>query len=399
MPIAKERIVHLLELYSSREATDAEEQELFQWLNENDNQHTVSEHIHQLIQQFDRKELIPSVDWESLYQEILKKTYTKDIEPVVSRRMLWPRIAVAASIILILGIGVFYLLTSESSKPQIAAIDKQPELPVQNDIQPGTNGAILTLANGRKIVLDTAGNDTLVTQGGIKLLNHNGQLSYNHIPSVPSEEVLYNIMTTTRGRQYQLLLLDGTRVWLNASSSIKYPTTFTGKERTVEITGEAYFEVAHNASKPFNVVVNGMNIHVLGTHFNVNAYDDETTTRTTLLEGSVRVTKDNLSTMLVPGQQAQMNKKGELKVFNDADLQEVVAWKDGLFVMKKADIGSIMRQIARWYDVEIVYQGSIPPGRISGDIPRNMNLSKVLEVMELSGVHFTIEGKKVMVKP
>jgi len=206
-------------------------------------------------------------------------------------------------------------------------------------------------------------------------------------------------MTTTNGKQYQLQLSDGSKIWLNAASSVTYPTAFTGNERKITITGEAYFEIAHDAKKPFTVSAHGMDVEVLGTHFNVNAYDDEENTSTTLLEGSVKIKNRQATTLLTPGQQLQLNKDGKINLVRDADVQEAVAWKDGLFIMKKAAIPSIMRQIARWYDVEVAYSNGVPAGRISGDIPRNMNLSKVLEVMELSGVHFMITGKKVLVTP
>jgi hypothetical protein len=311
------------------------------------------------------------------------------------RRIHWFRISAAASVILLLGISAFYLLQPVTNK-SIAA-EKQA-ISIQTDVQPGTTGAILTLSNGKQIVLDSTGNGTLLIQGNSRLLNQQGRLSYNNMEP-DGAAVVYNTMTTTKGKQYQLQLSDGSKIWLNAGSSVTYPTNFTSDERKISITGEAYFEIAHDAKRPFTVSTRGMEVQVLGTHFNVNAYDDEENTSTTLLEGSVKIKNQHITTLLKPGQQLQLSRAGKTKLVNDADVLEAVAWKDGLFVMKKAGIASIMRQISRWYDVEISYSDGIPPGRISGDIPRNMNLSKVLEVMELSGVHFTINGKKVEVKP
>jgi hypothetical protein len=394
MKLAKDKVLQLLELYSSRKATVAEEQELFQWLDANQIQQPFQQHIQSMIHQFDEDELSPNVDWDSIYQQILQKTSEDNITFTSSVKAIWPRLVAASVIFLVVGFGAVYFVGSYKSKPSF--VDHNISVP--KDINPGFSGAVLTLSNGNQILLDTAKNSHLFSQSGLRLINQNGQLSYKNSDANSNEAVVYNIMTTAKGRQYQLVLSDGTKVWLNAASSIKFPAVFSGKERNVSITGEAYFEVAHNAAKPFNVAVNGENIHVLGTHFNVNAYEDELITSTTLLEGSVEITKENTTIKLLPGQQAQLKKTGEWNVLKDTDIDGVTAWKDGLFVMKNADIGVVMRQIARWYDIEIVYEGTIPSGHISGDIPRNMKLSKVLEVMQLSGVHFTFDGKKVIVK-
>jgi hypothetical protein len=394
MQLTKERVLHLLELYSSRKATVIEEQELFQWLNTNEIQQPFQQHIQSLIHQFDEDELSPKIDWDSIYHQILQKTSEDNITFATSVKTIWPRLVAAVIIIVVVGFGAVYFVDANKSKPQF--VDHNISVP--KDINPGFSGAVLTLSNGNQILLDTAKNSHLFSQSGLRLINQNGQLSYKNSDANSNEAVVYNVMTTAKGRQYQLVLSDGTKVWLNASSSIKFPPVFSGKQRNVSITGEAYFEVAHNSAKPFNVAVNGANIHVLGTHFNVNAYEDELITSTTLLEGSVEITKENTTIKLLPGQQAQQKNTGEWNVLKDTDLDGVTAWKDGLFVMKNADIGIVMRQIARWYDIEIVYEGKIPSGHISGDIPRNMKLSKVLEVMQLSGVHFTFDGKKVIVK-
>lgn len=396
MPSSPERLAYLLAAYCNRKSTEAEDQELFALVKEDDQtEQAVHRQIHHLITQFDTRELVPAVNWEQVYQQIQEKTMAKD-EPVVPRRRIrWFTISAAAAVLLVLG---FTLLYRAPLRTQTETVAEKPAQQLPDDVLPGTSGAILTLSNGKQVVLDSAGNNSLLSQGGTQLHNQQGRLSYNHTGEAGSETV-YNTMTTTKGKQYQLQLSDGSKIWLNAASSVTYPTAFTGNERKISITGEAYFEIAHDAKKPFTVSANGMEIQVLGTHFNVNAYDDEENTSTTLLEGSVKITNQHSVSLLKPGQQLQFKKDGKIKLINDADVQEAVAWKDGLFVMKKAGIASIMRQIARWYDVDVSYTDGIPPGRISGDIPRNMNLSKVLEVMELSGVHFTISGKKVVVEP
>ncbi|MEO6317073.1 MAG: FecR domain-containing protein [Chitinophagaceae bacterium] len=402
MPFSRERLIFLLETYSNRKTTEAEDQELFSLISGNDfSKQPVHAHIQQLVEKFNSRELVPAVNWEQLYQRINENIIADTVlpEPVSiaapPRRFPWFRMLAAALIILLLGISAFYLI---QPVPPPAIVRQLQIIPsVQTDVLPGTAGAILTLSNGRQIVLDSSAAGTQLTQGNTKLLNHQGRLSYNI--GAGAAEAVYNTMTTTKGKQYQLQLSDGSKIWLNAASSVTFPTAFTGNERKISITGEAYFEIAHDAKKPFTVSTNGIEIQVLGTSFNVNAYDDEDNTSTTLLEGSVKIINQHTTVLLAPGQQAQLNHSGKIKLVNDADVQEAVAWKDGLFVMKKAGIASIMRQIARWYDVQVSYSDGIPAGRISGDIPRTMNLSKVLEVMELSGVHFALNEKKVIVKP
>jgi transmembrane sensor len=223
-------------------------------------------------------------------------------------------------------------------------------------------------------------------------------LSYNTLKN-KSSEVVYNTISTPRGGQYQLMLADGSKVWLNAASSLRFPASFVGKERKVELLGEAYFEVAKNAKMPFKVKVNGMEVEVLGTHFNINSYENESTIRTTLLEGSVKINKNNSSSLLKPGQQAQMNKAGEIKIINDADVEEAIAWKEGKFQFDRADIHDIMRQLTRWYDVDVEYKGTVS-SHFGGTISRDVNLSQVLNMLHLTGeVKFQVEDRKVVVMP
>jgi transmembrane sensor len=194
-------------------------------------------------------------------------------------------------------------------------------------------------------------------------------------------------------------LSDGTDVWLNAASSITFPTAFTGKERKVTVTGEVYFEVAKNKAKPFKVIANEAEIQVFGTHFNVNAYADEPATQTTLLEGSVKITRGSSTAMLEPGQQATLNKSGQMSIVEDADIEMVMAWKNGFTSFKSADIQSIMRQVSRWYNVDVYYEGNIPERKFTGDISRNANLSQLLRLLEVSKIHFTIEKNRLTVIP
>jgi len=256
----------------------------------------------------------------------------------------------------------------------------------------------LTLQDGSKIVLNDVKDGTLAQQGNTKVVKlATGQLVYDKTGTA-SAKVLYNTMTTPRGGQYKLTLPDGTEVWLNAASSITYPTAFAGNERDVSITGEAYFEVAKDKSKPFHVTSGNQTIEVLGTHFNVMAYADEDAIKTTLLEGSVKITENNEAQILKPGEQATVDKNGGLKI-SVADIDDALAWKNGYFKFNRVNIKYIMRQLARWYDVDLVYEGSVPHDEFVGKIGRGENIEDVLHILELDHVHFKIEDKKIIVLP
>ncbi|SHM58710.1 FecR family protein [Mucilaginibacter sp. OK098] len=306
---------------------------------------------------------------------------------------IWPRFLAAASILLFVAIGGYYILHKSQVKLQMAANNI-------HDIAPGGNKAILTLANGKQIVLTGAKNGRLAMQGNIAVTKSaDGELVYDSQPANVTGEITYNTMATPRGGQYHLKLADGTNVWLNAASSIKYPTTFAGKSREVEITGEAYFEVVHNAAMPFRVISNGQKVEVLGTHFNVNTYIDEPAIKTTLIEGSVKVTTAKHITMLKPGQQAVINSEDNtpIKIIDNADAEQVLAWKNEEFNFSDTDIQTVMRQIGRWYDVDIEYAGKIPGDRLSGTFSRNLTASKALKLLKFSGINFKIEGRKIIV--
>ncbi|MEO6733467.1 MAG: FecR domain-containing protein [Ferruginibacter sp.] len=277
-----------------------------------------------------------------------------------------------------------------------------------NDAAPGTSKATLTLGNGNTIVLDSANNGTLARQGDVKIVNKNGRLVYNDPTNETGNELVYNEMETQRGGQYQLVLADGSRVWLNASSSIRFPTVFKGTERVVEITGEVYFEVTKNTAMPFKVIINAAagkcgEIEVLGTHFNIKAYSNEAAVTSTLLEGSIKLTNSintlSKQVILTSGQQARLNAQGVIKVEDNADVEEAIAWKNGMFQFNKASIEVIMRQMERWYDVDVEYQGSKPAGNYRGEISRNVNASEMLKVLQAGGIRFKIEGRKIIVMP
>ena len=305
------------------------------------------------------------------------------------------RIVSAACIIGVLALAAILWFRSDL-KNEIAQL-KSNNRPFKNDIPPGRDKAILKLADGSTIVLDDAKNGALAQQGNTRVIKLNGKLNYNAASG--TNKVLYNTISTPLGGKYQIELPDGSHVWLNAASSLRFPTAFAGTERKVEMTGEAYFEVARNNAMPFIVSVNGAQVQVLGTHFNVMAYSDEAAVKTTLLEGAVRFVKDNVTNTLKPGQQSQLLKSGEVKIADGVDVDDVVAWKNGMFNFQGADIGTVSRQLARWYEVEVVYDKTIDDF-FYAKIPRSTKLSEVLNLLELTEkVHFEINGRRVTVKP
>ena len=315
------------------------------------------------------------------------------LEPIHRRkRYLW---LAAASILVVVAARIILWQSrpAEQSKP-VASNSVR-------DLKPGGNKARLILANGAVIILDSAHTGTIAEQGNSSIRKiAEGQLAYDETKDKPAG-VLYNVVSTPPGGQYKVTLPDGSAVWLNAASSIRFPTSFARAERRVEITGEVYFEVLHEATRPFRVAANGMQVEVLGTHFNINAYADEPLIKTTLLEGSVRVAVATCRPVLLkPGQQAQLRTDSErIKVLSGVDMEEAVAWKNGFFQFDDADIQTVMRTLARWYNVKVRYEGEMPKIPTAGIISRSNMASDVLKVLQASGFHFRIEGETIIVRP
>lgn len=350
-----------------------------------------------IILSFDTSsEKIPDGIKEQIWQSVISKTENGRVVKMKSRK-LW---MAAASVLIVLVAGLSYFYLSKNPYIEVRGnVVKNTML--KNDIVPGGNKAILTLSNGSTIVLDSAQNGTLTQQGNTKIVKLNdGKLAYQKDKNNNAVAIQYNTITTPRGGQYQLVLADGSNVWLNAASSIRFPTSFNGRERDVQITGEAYFEVAHNAEMPFHVKVNGMEISVLGTHFNVNAYDDEKVIKTTLLEGSIKVSKGSEIVLIAPGDQAQIAENTDkIDIKRNVDLEEIVAWKNGKFIFQNADIHSIMKQLERWYNITVSYEGKISNEEFVGVISRDVNISQILNILEKTeSIKFEIDGKEVTVK-
>lgn len=266
---------------------------------------------------------------------------------------------------------------------------------VKTDVQPGGNKAILTLAGGKKLVLDSLHSGLVAQQGGTQVIKlADGQVAYRR---ADTSIVQYNTLMTPRGGQYRLELSDGTLVWLNASSSITYPTVFKSNQRQVTVTGEAYLEVSHRAAQPFIVKAGKEEVEVLGTSFNINAYPDETAIRTTLIEGAVRIIRDKESLLLKPGEQSQESLESPITLIKDANVEAVMAWRNGLFNFDGADLKTVLRQLSRWYDVDVVYEGEPVARKFMGEMSRDLTLSQVLQGFGEMHLKFKIEGKTLIV--
>ncbi|WP_285011130.1 FecR family protein [Pedobacter faecalis] len=305
------------------------------------------------------------------------------------QKRLWPRIAAAASIVAILGASLMYYQVRQSGQ--------QLNLTAEQDIAPGGNKAYLTLADGRKISLTEAANGQIAGQAGITITKTaDGQLVYSVAGNARGAAAAgYNTIETPKGGQYRVQLPDGTEVWLNAQSSLRYPASFEAlNERRVELSGEGYFEVAKDRAHPFIVKSGDQEVKVLGTHFNISNYADEPAVKTTLLEGSVQL---NGKTVLKPGQQASIPASGEISI-SRVDMEEAIAWKNGKFIFADENIQSIMRKLSRWYNVEVHYEGAPPTETFTASIGRFDRISKILDKLSYTNnVHFKLEGRRVTV--
>lgn len=393
MAFSSDRIFYLLHNYVNSKATYEEEQELYRWVLEEDEQR-VKDYVQKLLITENNDASIPTVDWEGLYERIIQEKNELDHQPLV-RSIKFSRWAVAACILLIAGFAV-YLFNNPGRENELL-ISHQHTI---NDIaSPSGVHATLTLANGQRIILDTSENGVLAIQGAVYVRKSpNGQISYEG----SSKNIEYNILSNPSGsRVINLILADGSKVWLNAASSLKYPTAF-GKNRSVEISGEAYFEVAKDRGRPFKVCFKNRSgvsgeIEVLGTQFNVNAYEEEISSRTTLLEGSILISNSNISKKLSPRQQADLS-LNKMVIKNNVNVEQVTAWKNGYFMFDNTDFISLMQEVAKWYNVEVVFEGKIPNEGFSGKIPRNLSLSQLVKVLELNNVNIRTKERKIIIK-
>lgn len=341
-----------------------------------------------------------NIDTDRAWKTVSEKLFAEKIP--LRTRPLWTRIGVAASVLLISGAGLWHFYTQHKALNSLDAAHPT----ANNIILPGKNAATLTLADGRKITLSDAMNGELAKEGGVSIQKTQaGEIVYkvNGVSGSKKNdtEIRLNTISTARGEQYQIILPDGSKVWLNAASSLKYPASFNSfKERNVELAGEAYFEVFPNAKQPFTVKTTNQLITVLGTHFNIKSYSNDELTRTTLLEGSVSIKPSRTDglVMLKPGQDFSFNELTGRSMLSKANIEQAMAWKNGYFYFQNEDIKTIMQDISRWYDIEINYEGKMTNSGYDGSISRFKNIKEVLEILELTGgVHFKINGRRVTV--
>ena len=391
--MSQERIKQLLKLYADNAATKEEVEEVFGFIKSGES----DVHLEQMIaESYDEEPAITLLQencdqvWNKIHSEV--RATSKKRLPVLFIK----RYVAAASLLLMMGSAFLFMVYKKNEKKTgIAASNAHT-----NDIKPGGNKATLTLADGSVIMLDTAKNGYVANQSNTKIIKLNtGLLSYKK-EGKNEGKVLFNTITTPRGGQYQLELPDGTVVWLNAASSLIFPTAFVGKERRVELKGEAYFEVAKNAAMPFHVTASNTNITVLGTHFNIMSYAEEQNISTTLLEGGINLTANGVTKNLQPGRQVDLNRTTNNLDEHNANIKQVMAWKNGEFRFKETGIKELMRQVGRWYDVDVEYKTKSTNQYFTASLPRMQNVSALLQMLELTGtVHFKIDNKKIIVLP
>ncbi|MBX3255992.1 MAG: FecR domain-containing protein [Chitinophagaceae bacterium] len=388
------RLKELFERFLDRNISPDEEKELMGMALESGLQDELRQVINDAWQHTGEDEDITDVKAGELMQRIFSENPESDNKLVpIHKRTRWRSIAAAAAIVIAIGAGAYYAITHKPGKPAETVIVPEPPEDIKS---PQTNRATITMAGGKTVYLDSAVNGTLAVQGKMQVIRlDDGQIAYRG----SAKELIYNTLTNPRGSKViNMTLSDGSQVWLNAGSSVTYPVAFIGNERKVSVTGEAYFEVAHDVTKPFIVSKGDLQVQVLGTRFNINAYDDENDTRITLLQGSVKVNNGKKESMLQPGQQAQVT--SAIKIISNTDVDQVMAWKNGLFVFDRAGIQDVMRQLARWYDLDVHYAGDVPKGKFKGEISRDLSLSQVLNGLTATRIHFIMEsGNRITILP
>lgn len=399
--MANARLNTLIERFHNKTISDAEHEELLALLSQNEHARIARRFFrHVMESQGDNEPVFSKAESESLYTSVQAKIK----EPKRRVRLLpvwkWAGVAAAACVLIMAGYWVFKPAAQKEVKPVAKTEATTP------DLLPGKkNKAVLILADNKQIVLDSTGAGMLGMQGDASVRKDtNGQLIYESNAQNKPTEVVYNILEIPNGGEYELVLSDGSKVWLNSASRIKFPVNFSGNTRDVQLSGEAYFEIAKDKTRPFKVHFNTSTVEVLGTHFNVNAYDNEITQAVTLLEGSVKVSNPQEAVKIKPGQQAVLGNESKLKV-KQVEVEEAVAWKNGLFIFVDEDIKSIMRKLARWYDFTPEYQGNISEEQFGGMISKYRNISEVLKMFESTGtIHFKIipgdssgKGRKVII--
>ena len=405
MSTQNNRFQYLVQQYLNDKCTAEELAEFWQQINQLEDETVMQTELEAFWQRSAAGNMMPAAGWEPVLQQVYSKAAPHIQEPVVIPLWRTPvfRWAAAAVVMLSLGVAAYWLVNNNKTVSTPTAVVTTP---VQDVPAPQNNRATITLSNGKTVYLDSASNGALATEANVQVVKlADGKIVYKGEAS----KNVSNILTNPKGSKViDMTLSDGSRVWLNAGSSITYPVAFTGKERHVVVHGEVYFEVAHNKAMPFKVTHGAMSVEVLGTHFNVNAYGDEPAVRVTLLEGSVKVRQltminDQLKianeTLLKPGEQAALPADhSPLTINHSPNLAEVMAWKNGLFSFTGADLATVMRQLSRWYNVDVKYEGQIPARKFSGEITHDLTLSQLMNGLQSLGIKFNIQGRTMIVQ-
>ncbi|MNK37604.1 fec operon regulator FecR [compost metagenome] len=377
------RLAELFQKYVDKSITEEEYAELFVYIRNPETKEQMLAFMDEHNKQVQSDALVHEIDWDGMYENITNPKKSGGRKP-----MAWWRYGTAAAILVVIGMTWFYI-----------AQEKVESLPLayHNDVLPAREKAVLTLADGSQIELDNSATKNLATQGGISIeRDAKGQLVYLVKGNTQDDSQKVNTLSTPAGGKFSVVLSDGSKVWLNASSSIKFPAAFAKENRRVEIKGEAYFEIEKDSSRPFYVINGSSEIKVLGTHFNVMAYPDEYRSELTLLEGAVQFSKNGHSELLKPGKQILFTENNKETKQVEANIEEVMAWKNDLFVFNNTNIDEVMKELMRWYDVKVKFEGEKPDISFTGVLPRNTNVSKILKTLELTGdVVFGIENNVI----
>lgn len=380
----------LLQRYLDGQCSPEEVAELYAWLRTSEAHRpllaTMQQEFEQLMQQ---PQQVPAALSDRVEARLMQDINRKKIRSLFNRY----RVAAAAVILLVMAGGFWWVASISRTAQQASSNKEMAAVNKGNDVAPGSSKAVLTLADGSTVTLDSAGNQ-VIQQGKTLVQQNNGRLQY--AAEGKGEAIGYNTLSVPRGGQFNIVLPDGSHVWLNSASTLRFPTAFAGKQRMVELQGQGYFEVKKDAAHPFIVKVNTTEVQVLGTRFDIMAYADEKSLNTTLLEGAVRMKQGAIQQQLAPGQQAVLDYASGRMSVRPVDVDEVVAWKTGFFEFDNAAISTIMRQLSRWYDIEISYQNN--SNRLfGGRISRNLPLSDILHMLEANGAKFSLEGRRLMV--
>lgn len=401
-----EKILSLINKHRDLTLSQEEENELRSWLAESEENRSLFAELTDQTVLADKLKAYAQVNSEAIWEKTVQQIDpASKVVPLYGVQRPWLKIATAAAVVLALSVTGWLYFKPAANQP---VAEKQPVGETKEEITTAISKVTLTLSDGKKIVLDNPSQQQKIAQGNMIISRANGQIAYNSAkgasendPIANGSTVLYNTVSTPKGRQFQVILPDGSIVWLNAASSLRFPIAFAGGERNVSLTGEAFFEVAHLTNKPFKVAIeDGSTVEVLGTRFNINAYTDDALVKTTLLQGSVKLTtKVAAQQLLKPGQEVLVDKSGKVEGVNEVgvDMTKAVPWRAG-YISLEQDVKSVMQEIGRWYNLKIEYAGKIPTKSLKGQISRGYTIKDVLTILQDQGIalKYDEKGQKIV---